>query len=905
MIRTTTLPQFAVIAAAITGLFTTGAHAAGGTKDVGFGSQGTVLATKTALTSDIAVAALALGGGKNLVLGVSGNGSTLIQLTAAGALDTTFSGDGKVELPNFPGASALARLSSGKLLITGTTGLMRLNADGSLDTDWGVAGIMTLPVDDMGCGVVGEALQVLPDDRFFAAGWGCTPSIVAFNSDGTLNTGFGISGVASTGGASSFETSGQYSTDLGNNLQKVSMAIASTGELVLATSNSVALGAPDSMDFGVIRFSSTGVLDTSFNGTGYATYDLNAHDDYAYAVAVRSDGKIIVAGSTALDSEFVEGVVIRLNGDGSLDSTFSQDGKQKADFNVNELGSAVYALYLDGSKMVLAGSSTDPEIGYRNTGVIRLNDDGGFDTSFSGDGRLVISTGTENDVARTLLKDSSGSYFLAGSTQQLGLDNDFSLLRLTANGVLDTTFSADGKVRFGFRGIGTSAWLGLLRQSDGKLIAVGDYNNGRHLVEALVRYNANGSLDNSFGTGGWVTGSSSAYEDTGRYWRTAAQQADGHIVACGELSDASRIIIARYDANGLRDTAYASEIDLSFWSARGEVSGICRRAVALADGRILLAVQGWGGEAFVIRLNVDGTLDSSFNNGGVFNFAYDPTRHKYASANGIAVQADGKLLVGGRYRETGVTTSYDLLSFRLLPDGILDTSYNGTGSVFTDIAGGADSGRDIALQGDGKFVIAGYSQNLSTFNMEFSAARFLANGMPDTSFSNDGKFSAMMSGSQGNGYHFAVAGNGKTTIVGGVGDDNSSDSTLGWVRLNNAGELDKTFTGTGKKELNYPVTYDYLIAVIQQPDGKIVSAGSCGGRACLIRLMGDASSVSSSESTSADNTPVKTFSGVSVKAFKPVNPRARCAAEHRTLAQMPAGLRADALAESRCLKTRH
>ena len=211
-------------------------------------------------------------------------------------------------------------------------------------------------------------------------------------------------------------------------------------------------------DFAVARYNSNGSLDTSFSGDGKQTTDLGGvvTGDGANGVAIQANGKIVavgVAGATSHASPNDFGLV-RYNPNGSLDTTFSGDGKQRTDFGFESDEARGVAIQGDG-KIVAVGGEAVEEFG--DFALARYNPNGSLDTSFSGDGKQTTDFGGF-DNANAVALDSDGRIVAAGSAS-VGTDRDFALARYNANGSLDTSFSGDGKqtTDFGELGRGTGS----------------------------------------------------------------------------------------------------------------------------------------------------------------------------------------------------------------------------------------------------------------------------------------------------------------------------------------------------------------------------------------------------------------------------------------------------------------
>jgi uncharacterized delta-60 repeat protein len=271
--------------------------------------------------------------------------------------------------------------------------------------------------------------------------------------------------------------------------------------------------------------------------------------DSAFGVALQSDGKIVTVGrtTTATGSNFA---IARSNLDGTLDTTFSGDGKRVTNFGGDDSAHGV-AIQLDG-KLVVVGDTCHS--GICDLAMARYLPSGGLDATFSGDGKVVTDIGGGRDNgARAVAIQPDGKIVVIGYgwSQQ---KSDFVFYRYNTHGILDTTFSGDGMAigNFGLGRVGTGR--DVVIQGDGKIVGVGFTTDSTGSNFSIARLNPNGTADPSFSLDGRVItnvgGNDAAY--------AVALQADGKIVAAGYKSqgDFLSFAIARYNPNGSLDTTF-------------------------------------------------------------------------------------------------------------------------------------------------------------------------------------------------------------------------------------------------------------------------------------------------------------------------------------------------------------
>ncbi|MBI3786012.1 MAG: hypothetical protein HY270_21690 [Deltaproteobacteria bacterium] len=688
------------------------------------------------------------------------------------------------------GLNNVGRLGDGTTINHSTPVNTIWTAAGDLDPSFGNHGIALTKIATNWA--QGRAVAQQSDGKLIVVGNASSGhdddfAVVRYNMDGSLDPSFG--------------DGGQAATDLGANEEGAAVAIQSDGKIVLAgysfTNGNTSSG------FAVVRYNPDGSLDRSFNGSGTVTTQIGYAQ--AAAIALQSDGKIVVAGTSASGTNFVmpgiwDVMVVRYNPDGSLDTTFGSSGTVLTDTGRDEYASGL-ALQSDG-KIVITGSSYVGGAYTSDVLLVRYNSNGSLDTSFDGDGKVVTDLGGYEQGGAVAVRND-GKILVAGSNTGL------ALLRYNSNGSLDTSFDGDGVVfphRDGSPPLYVDSVAALALQTDGKILVISNLfgGSGSYLV---VRCNADGSLDTSFGgdgTVGFLNGTAGGI----------ALQSDGKIAVVGSTSgsQAPKFLVSRYDADGSLDVQFAGSGTVTTMLGTNTDTP---NAVALGnDGKIVVAGQSWvavngstSAHVAVARYNVDGSLDRGFNSSGTLIAAGG----LFSSANGVAVQNDGKIVVAGFF--PGPST--DFMVSRYNVDGSLDASFGG-GMVTTDIGGNDDEASAVAVQNDGKIVVAGYSRTAS-YQYRFAVVRYNADGTLDTTFDGDGMVITAI-GSYDIGYALALQGDGKIVVAG------FSDNHVGVVRYKSDGSLDASFNGSGKVTTTV-AGYDSAAAVALQSDGKIVVTG--------------------------------------------------------------------------------
>jgi uncharacterized delta-60 repeat protein len=397
----------------------------------------------------------------------------------------------------------------------------------------------------------------------------------------------------------------------------------------------------------------------------------------------------------------------------------------------------------------------------------------------------------------------------------------FSAAAIAAAGDPDPTFSADGKQRTDF-GTGPSAAEAVVRQADGKIIAVGAAD-GDFLV---TRYNLDGSLDMSFSGDGRTRTSFSG----GAAATAVALQPDGKIVVVGSESDL-RFALARYNPNGSLDTSFSGDgKQTTFFTISGEFIYNAAFGVALQGNGKIIAVGGTGStgpsDFALARYSPNGSLDTSFSGDGKQTTDFGSAND---GARAVALQADGKIVA------VGSAGAFDLFALaRYNPNGSLDTSFSVDGRQTTAFGGFATG---VALQGDGRIVAVGRAGDFSAGESDFGLARYSPNGSLDTSFSGDGKQTTdFLFGANDVANDVAIQANGRIVAVGLAGGG-ATGNDFGLARYNANGTLDTSFSADGRKRTSFGGS-DSANGVALQGDGRIVAVGAGNGEFALARYLG-------------------------------------------------------------------
>jgi uncharacterized delta-60 repeat protein len=659
--------------------------------------------------------------------------------------DTTFSGDGfasaKTPFRDPTIAQDAVVQPDGKFLIasglsgnTSHIGLMRFDVAGNLDQTFGSNGEVAFPT-----GVVGSvALQ--SDGKILAAAAESPNAIRIYrlNADGSADLTYGTNGSTT-----------------------VAMAATATPEdLVVDTNGDAVTVGTTGTSFFALRLTPGGQLDSTFSGDGIQTIDAtNNVTGAARSAALQTDGKIVIGGYTGATAKFV---LARLTTAGALDSTFGSNGVLLS----STAGTITGVVAQSDGKILVSGRQN----GTAPTRILfaRYLTNGAADTTFGTSGVAQISVGGQAAWANALVPQSDGKVVATG-----GIGSQFGMVRITSGGVLDTysqfdlaTTSEDGTA--------------VAIDSAGRILAAGNTVEAGGAVAAM-RFTSAFAPDLAFGAGGSVTNWTLSYAFTNSEAKAAALQPDGKLVVVGNGGrgqspqvTVAGIALTRFNADGSLDTSFGDggvAIDPYQKFTQGNASVAIR-----SDGKIIVA-----GESYIYRYLPSGQLDTSFDGDGVIRIA--------VVAHRVLIQPDEKMIVAGE----GLNLA------RYNADGSIDTTFGANGIIPYRPNSPIDG--DAALMPDGRIVATGAAR----------VARFTANGQPDPTFSGDGE-------TPGGGYGVAPGDDGSIYTVTGQNGYIVKHYLLD-------GTLDPNFGTGGSVTATFGFQTQVPQSVAIDPLGKIVVTG--------------------------------------------------------------------------------
>jgi uncharacterized delta-60 repeat protein len=763
-------------------------YTGGGALDTKFGVGGLITtefhdAGNNPVSSSIAAIGVQADG-KIVVAGsanTNGGDFALARYTTRGLLDPSFGTAGRVTTDfangSFDEALGLAIQRDGKIVVVGLTNsfgltgqdfaLARYNRDGSLDTSFGSGGLVTTDFQGQDDAAYGVVLQ--PDNKIVVVGSATTTvggldyGLARYLSNGTLDPTFG--------------SGGKVTTDLQGGSDTAHAVVLQNDGSLLVAGSSVNHNDPSEDGYALVRYLKNGSIDTSYGTGGEALANVQVANESLPALALQPDGKAVLAataigaGSTTQEDFFVA----RYQANGSLDAGFGNGGTVLTDFyGGQDFGSAV-ALQ-GGGKIVVGGSAFNPAPQVTDFAVARYKNDGSLDASFGSGGKVTTDfVGTSDDLAAGVVVQPDGKTVVAGTADDFTgpTGPDFALVRYNADGSLDTSFGTGGKVFTDFGGSEDFAF-GLVLQPDGKIVVAGVSSPTGGLSElALARYNTDGSLDTSFGSGGEVT---TNFGGAVTFPGAVTLDANGRIVVVTTADDFAQgtgedFLVARYNSNGSLDASFGSggHVTTDFAGQNDEADAVA----ATPDGKIVVAgtvTDANGNSDFgLARYTANGSLDPTFGTGGLvttnFGTAVNPNNPSVDAASGLAIQRDGKIIVVGSTNSFG-TTGQDFAMARYNLDGSLDQAFGSGGLVTTDFGGNNDAAAAVTLTASGQIVVVGESVSPDGTTSDFAVVRYNANGSLDNSFGTGGEVLTSINGDPCRATAVALAPDGDIVVAG-------------------------------------------------------------------------------------------------------------------------------------------
>lgn len=680
---------------------------------------------------------------------------------------------------------------------TSLVGVTKLDANGAPVAGFGFGGTTLLRIGtDPSVGV--SDMLVLADGRIVLAGETATPGVndpvkcwvARLTANGMPDATFGTGGqfeLASSSGAA---------------CSQPHLALSSGGQVLVGfRGNMGGAGRPQ-----VVRLNANGSLDAAFGTAGYGTPTYGDIINFS-GLAVNAAGEILAAGQTSTYSNggyFSSWYVFRFTAAGAPSGVNDPDSAILAfinDFPKADVPFHIRGLVLqtDGKPVIVGWGWNGFDTDYY---LLRVTTTGAIDTTYSGDGRVFIPMGV-NDQPSDFWRDASNNITVAGYT---GASNQTGVARLTSAGALDAGFGTGGKL---FLGIHPSA---ALQDSAGRFVTAWSTQ--------VRRFLGTGATDAAFGTGGTTTLAGPATTAT---VQALARQSTGRIVASGWSQDAfqPQAILVRYDVSNTLNTFFGDDSQDRILLGLADAPALAMQPdnkIVVAGTRIEAGTgrQTWG----VYRFGEHGATDTTFGGTPAPGTTTLVLGTGNAMPKAMALQADGKFVIAGHAYSGGKP---HVAVARLNPDGSPDTSFDGDGIALTDFASSTGAyGRQVTIQSDGRIVVAGVA--IIGGVTQVAAVRYNANGSLDTTFDGDGKIlTAAPAGWFAEARGVAQAADGRLVIA--ASFDQAGGGQFALIKYLDSGALDASFGAGGVATRGVNGGTVHARGMVMLPSGKFLVGG--------------------------------------------------------------------------------
>ncbi len=637
-----------------------------GNPDLSFGTAGRLF-TDFGAAKEQANAVVIQPDGRIIAAGFTGAGRkaeyALARYLPNGTLDPAFGVGGKVVTPIDTLSDIiwdLALQSDGKIVVCGSSAdpmsfnfpadfvMVRYNTDGSLDQNFGTKGIQR--IDVLGDNDVPRAIKIYPSGRMLVAGFATeSPRIkvvlIRLRSNGALDNFFGTGG-----GISSLDV-----TTYGNFCQDLDFA--TDGKILLT-------GMAENVDFRdvfVMRLSENGIVDNTFGQNGKVLRSLTPKDDNAYAISVRPDGKILIAGDTRAGDAFTGNMALfQFNPDGTDDTNFGQNGSLHTDVSTSlELAHSI--LVQPDNSLMLAGSATNEE-GREDALLLKMKQDGNLDKNYATEGVKVYQFSTGRDVLHKIVRQGDGKIMAAGITGDRA-----TVFRFGTDGIPDPSFGTNGRVLPNLPP--PSHYRDIYLQNDGKCVVAGYEGGFVGQSGIIMRFLPNGKIDSTFGSAGKLA--LAVGSEVVKLQPLSNNELLALVNRPGPNTAAAAFYVYRLKNNGEIDVSFATN---GVYASEAAQTG---RSLALGKNGSILVAGASLDKNLVVKLLENGSADVSFGPKGARIFGKSPIE----ALTDIGIQPDQRIVVTGHTTQPGLALQEGFLVYRLNPDGSPDGSWGQDGRI--------------------------------------------------------------------------------------------------------------------------------------------------------------------------------------------------------------------------------
>lgn len=759
--------------------------------DPTFGSNGGIVVNQTLNTPpDDYVKNAVLQPDDNLLV-ISNNVSTgvgsLSRITPQGFLDSTFNNYG---FRNFGRLQAIALQGDGKILVASGNTIYRVNTDGSMDASFNATGNQQIMINNFAMNIY--AIAVKNNGKILLAGSVSNGTnndlaLASLNTDGSFDTFFDFDGKATLDIAQQNNDASGLAIQADGKIVVCGMAYNGTlQQLMLA------------------RFTAVGSLDTTFSSVGYTISD-QALPHYPHAIALQTDGKVLVTGAYTVNKLFV----MRYTTTGSLDATFATNGYLATNFFNYSSSNYLTNTYINCSRILSLSNGKillSTNVINNGFGLIQLNANGSLDSTFGVNGVVSQTVGT--DRSRFLGINSTGKIVTGGFSIGEGIEKL----------VYSTTGFYESEVNVH------------LLQSDEKIIAYYEQSSGKTIAltkdSRLIRYNTNGTIDTTFGVNG-VVDISTINSNFSLY------NLQKNVVIFGDqffitgrtvINNIYLPVLIKLNAEGQLDTSFGTA---GYVTITGE--GLIPDyefidVLKLIDDKIYLGYDYYTLEGIannynafygIMRLNIDGSIDTSFGNAGVIFKNFNHYTQSGEFPFDIIKDPNNKIIVtGGLFEQLG-NYRRAIGTMRLNNDGSFDQSFGNNGALITDSTSSRNYALDLFVTNNNKYVLNSVTTELNGQSHN-TLIQLNNDGTYDTTFATNG----LLSLPNYNAYNSIIIQSDHKILVA-----NNTNNQFGITRFNSTGSIDSSFGTNG--QLTTPIYYfSNVNSMLFLQNGKLLVGGS-------------------------------------------------------------------------------
>jgi len=647
-----------------------------GSTDLSFGNNGIVTTDILSGSDDLLTTMQLQTDGKIYVAG-NGTHNFIVRYLANGSLDNSFDGDGKLLIS---GASGFALTS------------MIVQSDGKIV-------------------VVGQRTGSLESDQL---------TVYRFIATGGLDNSFDFDGVS-------------YYPYVNINCFASSVLIQNDGKYIISCNGTDINTYQENIL--LARLETSGQIDLSFGSMGWVKLDPGSGYDEATDLKMQEDGKILVSGygSNFYEATVLYTFVMRVLPTGGIDTGFDSDGL--AVFLTTDGFFSLGVFQINNKALVFAGVYKQAS-GYYSYALGKLLPNGSRDLSFGLGGIASAPAVSISQYGLTLSMQQDGKYIIGGA---MGKDGHYlgGIMRMKSDGSIDLSLNETGftTIEMG-NTLGKVTSTNITGISTGGMYSAGTYGNGFTIFGFIEKTDENGMPDPTFGDNGRLNIITPFLFDL----RKIYIQPDGKILVAGNATDiyeGQNLCVMRFNANGSPDLSFGVQ-GKRMWDVIGNISNELLTIGMQSDGKIIVLGAGMNfitSGMYMMRLLSDGTLDNGFGNGGKVSIDFDINSDEYtAHAQRMVIQPDDKVIVVGTKEEMG---NHYVAMRRFYANGEVDPGFNAGAIVLSNI-NGKDFANLVALQSDGKILVS--AQTNPPGNRPIIALmRYLPGGLPDNTFGAGGK----------------------------------------------------------------------------------------------------------------------------------------------------------------------